>query len=100
MAKLYLDLMEKCLLNMIYEDPPNDPWTGGKYNPQLRAVGKDWPSKAHTMIGAKRLRQLRNLCEMVLEEGVLGDFIETGIWRGGACILMRAVLEAHHVKDR
>jgi hypothetical protein len=100
MANLYLDLMEKCLLNTIYGDPPNDPWTGGKYDPQLREVGKDWPSKAHTMIGARRLRQLRNACETVLEAGVPGDFIETGVWRGGACILMRAILEVQHVKDR
>jgi hypothetical protein len=100
MTNLYLDLLEKCLLNMIYDDPPSDPWTGGNYNPCLRALGRDWPSKAHTMIGARRLRQLRDACETVLKEGVPGDFIETGVWRGGACILMRAVLAAHHVKDR
>jgi hypothetical protein len=100
MANLYLDLMEKCLLNTIYDDPPNDPWTGGKYQPRLRELGQDWPSKAHTMIGAKRLHQLREACETVLEEGVRGDFIETGIWRGGACILMRAILKAHDVVDR
>ncbi|HYV39509.1 MAG TPA: TylF/MycF family methyltransferase [Gemmataceae bacterium] len=100
MTNLYLDLMEKCLLNTIYEDAPNDPWTGGKYNPELRAIGKDWPSRAHTMIGYQRLHQLREACETVLSENIPGDFIETGVWRGGACILMRAVLKAYGVTDR
>ncbi len=100
MTDLYLDLMEKCLLNTIYEDAPNDPWTGGRYDPELRAIGKDWPSQAHTMIGAVRLHQLRVACETVIREGIPGDFIETGTWRGGACILMRAVLKAHQVADR
>jgi O-methyltransferase len=29
-----------------------------------------------------------------LREGIIGDFVETGIWRGGCGILMRAVLAA------
>jgi hypothetical protein len=100
MSQLYLDLMERCLLNTIYEDDPMDPWAGDKYQLELRATGKDWPSKAHTMIGWHRLHQLREACETVLHEGIAGDFIETGIWRGGACIMMRAVLKAHKVIDR
>jgi O-methyltransferase len=31
---------------------------------------------------------------------VPGDLIETGVWRGGSTILMRAVLEAYGVRDR
>jgi O-methyltransferase len=36
----------------------------------------------------------------VLKDGVPGDFIETGIWRGGSVILMRAILKAYGVTDR
>ncbi|MBI4911747.1 MAG: class I SAM-dependent methyltransferase [Acidobacteria bacterium] len=97
---LYLDLMERCLLNLIYEDAPQDPWSGGVFDPALRAGGRDWPSVAHTMIGQKRMANLRELAERVLAEGVPGDFIETGVWRGGACIYLRAILEAHGVRDR
>jgi hypothetical protein len=97
---LYLDLIEKCLLNTIYEDPPQDPWSGGKFSAEARERGQDWPSKAHTMIGHRRLSNLRRLCEDVLQNRVPGDFIETGIWRGGACILMRAVLKAFGATDR
>ena len=59
-----------------------------------------WPARAHTMIGRVRLRHLRGLVEATLRGGVPGDYIETGVWRGGACILMRAVLAAHEVSDR
>ena len=52
------------------------------------------------MIGERRMRQLQGAVEYVLEKGVPGDFIETGVWRGGACILMRAVLAAWGVTDR
>jgi O-methyltransferase len=52
------------------------------------------------MLGSARLRSLRHLVETTLQENIPGDYIETGIWRGGACILMRAILQAHGVKDR
>jgi O-methyltransferase len=38
--------------------------------------------------------------EAVLEDGVAGDFIETGVWRGGACIFMRGILKAYSIEDR
>jgi O-methyltransferase len=47
------------------------------------------------MIGLKRLDQLQFAVETVLAERIPGDLIETGVWRGGACIFMRAVLAAH-----
>jgi O-methyltransferase len=97
---LYLDLLEKCLTNVIYGDPPMRPrWTHilrkHVYSRDVRESGKDWPSKAHTMIGMKRLHSLRRQVETTLNEGIPGDYIETGVWRGGACILMRAVLAAY-----
>jgi O-methyltransferase len=48
----------------------------------------------------KRLDQLQTAIETVLLEGIEGDFIETGVWRGGACIFMRAALAAYGVTDR
>ena len=55
---------------------------------------------SHTMIGRARLDNLQDCMETCLSENVLGDFVETGIWRGGACILMRGVLAAYDVNDR
>lgn len=91
---LYLDLLKRCLTNSIYG--PREPG----YDPEVRARGGDWPPTAHTMIGLRRLDNLQRCVEEVLDRGVPGDLIETGIWRGGAVVLMRAILEARGVRDR
>jgi O-methyltransferase len=52
------------------------------------------------MLGPARLANLRRLVEATLQDAIPGDYIETGVWRGGACILIRAVLAAHGVADR
>ena len=51
---------------------------------ECAAEGRDWPARAHTMIGFKRLANIRTCVETVLDDGVPGDLIETGVWRGGA----------------
>jgi len=77
-----------------------DSGTDGMYGHDRRVKGFDWPATAVTMIGLNRLSYLQEQVEAVLAEGIPGDLIETGVWRGGACILMRAVLAAHGVTDR
>lgn len=59
-----------------------------------REFGLDWPEHAETMAGLRRLDNVQECVEDVLARGVPGDFIETGVWRGGTSILMRAVLAA------
>lgn len=97
---LYLDLLERCLLNTIYEDAAQDPWSAPTFDPMKRANGLDWPSVAHTMIGRYRMANIRQVVEQVLRDDIPGDLIETGVWRGGACIYMRGILLAHEVTDR
>jgi macrocin-O-methyltransferase TylF-like protien len=92
---LYLDLMAKVITNTIYGDANQSPWAQPTYDAALRDTGRDWPVVAHSMIGMQRMNNLRQLCERTIQEGIPGDFIETGIWRGGACIMMRAVLKAY-----
>ena len=70
------------------------------YDPQLRQLGRDWPARAESMIGLARMDNIQFCVESVLDDGVPGDLIETGVWRGGAAIFMRAVLEAHGIVDR
>ena len=60
----------------------------------------DWPTLAQTMVGRKRLDQLQTCVESVLRDGVPGDLIETGVWRGGSVIFMRAILAAWGAADR
>lgn len=65
-----------------------------------RDLGLDFPAEAETMIGMQRLTSLQQCVETVLAENVPGDLIECGVWRGGAAILMRAVLAAHGDETR
>jgi O-methyltransferase len=54
-----------------------------------RLEGLDWPERAHTMIGIKRLNNLHDSLDYVRKNKINGDFIETGVWRGGASIFMK-----------
>lgn len=96
----YTDLLVKCLTNTIYEDPTMAPWAEKVFNRPTREIGGDWPRQAHSMVGTVRLNNLRSLMQACLDEGVPGDFIETGVWRGGCCILMRGVLAANSDTSR
>ena len=68
---LYLDTMERILLNTIYPDASVD--ADGRehpYDPTARAEGRVWPTRALTMIGEKRLHHLRRCVEQLLADGV------------------------------
>ena len=70
------------------------------YDPKLREVGRDWPARAESMIGLKRMDNIQHCVQAVLADDVPGDLIETGVWRGGACIFMKANLVAGGDTDR
>jgi Macrocin-O-methyltransferase (TylF) len=117
---LYLDLMKRVVCNTIYQDPnidltdvvvvevvdgnrsglKMDGMRLQEFDSQAREEGREWPRDAHTMIGMERLNNLHECIEGVLADRVPGDLMETGVWRGGACIFMRAVLAAYGVTDR
>jgi O-methyltransferase len=59
----------------------------------LRMWGGDWPETAETMIGHVRLDNLEECARAVFADHVPGDFLEAGVWRGGACIFLRALLD-------
>lgn len=65
-----------------------------------REVGRDRPLIGFTMIGRKRLENIQACFEDVNRNRVPGDLMETGVWRGGATIFMRALLKAYGVEDR
>lgn len=117
---LYVDLLERALTHTLYEPVDVDvqgrrsmrrlknllrrrgiiAMFGSPVDAANREEGRDWPVFAHTMMGSRRLSHLRSCVERVLADGVPGDLIEAGVWRGGAGILMRGVLRAQGVDDR
>jgi len=114
-AKLYVDLLKRCVSNSIYDndldlfsgqfgtDPKTGRYVSTVANPvssEHKHFGDMWPSYAHTMIGIPRLDNLQMCVESVLKESIQGDLIETGVWRGGASIFMRGILKAYNISDR
>ncbi|WP_295386530.1 TylF/MycF family methyltransferase [uncultured Thiodictyon sp.] len=121
-ARLYLELIKKCLTNSIYgEHEVLSVAPAGyvkrqiqmlfralgislvrpsSYSAAMRARGLDWPPFAHTMMGTAWLDNLQQCVEDILASGVPGDLIETGVWRGGGTIFMRAILKAYSVTTR
>ena len=73
---LYLELLKKSLLDVIYE-----PLTEGLID------GIIHPPRAHTMIGLKRLNNIQECFQNIVKDNIEGHLIETGVWRGGATIL-------------
>jgi O-methyltransferase len=119
-ADLYLDLLKQCLTRLAFPDeyrpvlsfsmpvgavqsrmqPLLSKLRIGLYrrtplDAAKRAAGQDWPSDAETMIGLARLDMLQQAIQTILRQDIPGDLIETGVWRGGGSIFMRAVLKAH-----
>jgi len=117
--ELYLDLLKGCLnrsafggdLHML--QPAADTLIGRAYLPVQRllhhfelrlvsrvsaervAAGKYWPATAETMLSQARLDNIQESITAAMVEKIPGDLIETGVWRGGATILMAAVLAGY-----
>ncbi|MEZ5811442.1 MAG: TylF/MycF/NovP-related O-methyltransferase [Rhizobiaceae bacterium] len=128
MAEAYLKLLSDSLQFSLWEEPPvrvsERPHQSFVRNALLKAAnavlaplgaetvwrteisehqrknGMFWPSAAHTMIGEYRMNNVREALETVIRDNVPGDVIETGVWRGGTCILMRGILKAHGEDER
>jgi hypothetical protein len=97
----YFELMKACLTRMLFmnDEPGRDPYALARQR-EIRMIGKDWPEDAETMIGMLRLDCIQDCVETVLREQIPGDFLEAGVWRGGATIFMKAILAAYGVHDR
>jgi O-methyltransferase len=114
--ELYLDLLKQVLTRSgftSYGQPGGYSWKRFFYNPlqaflkaqglrlvkeiapQDRTEGRDFPDDAETMVGRLRLDSLQTCIRQLISDNVPGDLIETGVWRGGASIFMRAVLKAY-----
>ena len=100
LRKAYLDMTRDSLIGRLNRDPPQPSSEVDAYYEEYREQGWDWPSAAPSMIGLKRMENVRSECERVLRAGIPGDFMETGVWRGGAVMMMRAVLKAYGITYR
>jgi O-methyltransferase len=115
MRAAYLELLKLCLCDLAGARTLSVQRTGdtrrvvdspvflrelGQEELPLRAMGGDWPFSGLSMVGLSRLDDLQACVESVVADGVEGDVIEAGTWRGGASILARATLDSLGADER
>ncbi len=98
LRSLYLSLIKRSLTNTLFDSEPDIDDDEFRF---VRARAEHYvKGAAVSMLPLGRLDNIENCIVDVIHEGVSGDLIETGVWRGGATIFMRAVLKAYDVADR
>jgi len=92
-TKLYIDLLKKSLID--YVDLKNS----GKHD---KIEGRNlYPSeKSKTMIGLKALNNIEYCINQINKYNIDGDFIEAGVWRGGATIFMKALSDIFNMNRK
>jgi macrocin-O-methyltransferase TylF-like protien len=97
-ADLYLDLLKRVLTNTLFASEPNV--DGRKSAFVIKFLEHYIAGPAISMLPLARMDNIQACVSDVVARGVPGDLIETGVWRGGATIFMRAILEALDATDR
>ncbi len=104
----YVDLLKRAVSGYLFLDMDHtavrfDIGKGGVVDPKtvsreqienIRKEGQDWPGIGYSMCGHKRLDNLEHCLRTAVLNGVPGDFVEAGVWRGGASIFAAGVLRA------
>jgi hypothetical protein len=98
-ARLYLDLLKRSLTNTLFHAEP-DASEGSTPRYVAAAIEHYQQGPAVSMLPLARLENLQFCIADVIQRRVPGDLVETGVWRGGATIFMRAVLKVLDVHDR
>jgi len=98
----YLNLLIMTLTGSVYGTRAMRPGTGSvndlktqAFSEEVRNIGNDWPEIGYTMIGNDALKSLKVMIQTVIREKIPGDFLEAGVWRGGASILAKGVLRSY-----
>jgi hypothetical protein len=96
---LYLDLLKKSLTGTLFKKEPElTPEDEQRF--LLEFAQHYVRGNCVSMLPLSRLDNVRFCVEDVIKSNIPGDFIETGVWRGGATIFMRAILKAYEITDR
>lgn len=97
----YADALKMLLTGELLKTPSVVPGAGNvsrleirPFDKTSRVNGVDWPQFGLTMVGRKRLTNIEELLLAAIDERVDGDFVECGVWRGGASLFAKAVLDA------
>ena len=92
LARLYINTVKLSITNSFYVQ------FGGLID------GSSWPPQGNcqalTMTGIRRLDNIQWILEDIILREIDGDFIETGVWKGGLCILAKSIFHAYKQFNR
>lgn len=110
-GEIYLELLKRALTRTGFDDcygvVPKNTRTVGRalrwhvfnvIQRSLKVVGLQAVARSgrigESMMGYGAMNSLHQCIAKVVQDGVVGDFCETGIWRGGGCIFMAGAARA------
>ena len=113
----YLDLLKRTLTRSLGDDsfssvPPNNRTALKRLRftcyaalnrvlkPLNLAVAQTNRATGETMMGLGALNNLHACLDDIIADGIPGDVMEAGVWRGGGCIFIRAHLLVHGAINR
>jgi O-methyltransferase len=111
--KLYLDFLKLVLVGAVSSEVQHEFWQTRRW-PYIDHIqrllaepphwillnGRNWPDRGHTMIGLLRLNNLHESLDHIRLNAIPGDFLEAGVWRGGACIFMQVYNKLYDMDRR
>jgi O-methyltransferase/8-demethyl-8-(2,3-dimethoxy-alpha-L-rhamnosyl)tetracenomycin-C 4'-O-methyltransferase len=102
-AAAYIELLKRAVSNYLYlgDDASFDDYLcATRYDTERAQWTIDPLARPLTLLTKSQLDLIEEAVLVMVEQRVPGDLIEAGVWRGGAVILMRALLDAYGIADR
>jgi hypothetical protein len=100
-SKEYLDLLARAVSNYLYLGEGQCEYTYPSREAHHTADGWKLPEYArpHTTARIINLNNLHTLAVDVIQRKVPGDFLEAGVWQGGAVIFLAGLVKAYNVQN-
>lgn len=102
-ARRYIDLLARAVTNYLYlgGDREFDAFRASThYDLDAARWAIDRASQPTSLLTELQLEIIRRSIAYIGERDIPGDLLEAGVWRGGAIIFMRGVLEAYAMEGR
>jgi hypothetical protein len=101
--RLYLSILKRALNNYLYLGD-EEQFANYFVLDSSRYENFKWkiPPEARpaSLLTAHQFNRLQMIMMDTIEKGVPGDYIEAGVWNGGACIFMAGLLKSFGITDR
>jgi hypothetical protein len=94
---MFLEMMKSFVSGVVFNDAEMSIAGSSSralpFSMDSRKMGQDFTYAGDTMTGWKRLDNVRLLIQDVIRNNIEGDYIETGVWRGGSSIFAKATIK-------